>query len=90
MREGILTEAILKGAGESMAFPTWLIPIIIQLMKLLSPNIANMLRDFAVELYYRARETANPFDDVAASALLGLLGIETPDPKAVKEIKAVT
>ena len=88
MRGGILTEAILKGAGENMVFPQWLIPIIIQLMKLLSPNIANMLRDFAVELYYRARETVNPFDDVAAGALLGLLGIETPDPKAVKEIKA--
>lgn len=64
-----------------MAFPQWLVPIIIQLLKVLTPSLSDMLRKFAVDFYFRARETTNPFDDVAASALLGLLGIETPDPK---------
>ena len=64
-----------------MAFPSWLIPIIGQLLRVLTPTLSNMLRSFTMEFYYRARETSNPFDDVAASLLLGILGIDTPDPK---------
>ena len=77
---GILTDAILKGAVKSMAFPAWLIPIIGQLLKVLTPTLSTLLRDFALQFYARARETSNPFDDVAASLLLGILGINTPDP----------
>ena len=77
---GILTDAILKGVVKSMSFPAWLIPIIGQLLKVLTPTLSGMLRTFAIEFYQRARETSNPFDDVAASLLLGILGINTPDP----------
>ena len=87
IRTVLLTKAILKGVGNSMAFPQWLVPIVIQLLKLVSPSIAGMLREFAVDFYFRARETLNPFDDVLAGALLGLVGIETPDPIPVNEIK---
>ena len=71
----------MEGVVKIMGFPQWLIPVVIQLLKVLSPALSTMLRDFALDFYSRARETLNPFDDVAASALLGLLGIDTPDPK---------
>lgn len=56
-----------------------LFPVIVELIKLLTPQLSKNLRQFVEDFYWEARETSNPFDDVAASALIGLLGMDTPD-----------
>ena len=66
----------MKGAGDVM--PTWLIPIILKLMALLTPQLKNMLGAFAITFYKSAKETENPFDDIAAGLILALLSIPTP------------
>ena len=69
----------MKGVGDFMAgIPTWVFPILLKLMGLLTPQLRLLLKDFALGFYERAKETDNPFDDVAASLLLALLSIPTP------------
>ena len=58
--------------------PNWVIPLVIKLMGLLTPQLKILLSDFAISFYQKARETENPFDDIAAGLLLALLSIPTP------------
>jgi len=58
--------------------PTWVFPILLKLMDLLTPHLKGLLGDFALKFYHEAKETENPFDDIAAGLLLALLSIPTP------------
>ena len=69
----------MKGVGSIMAgVPTWIFPILVKLMDLLTPQLKILLSDFALQFYQRAKATENPFDDIAAGLLLALLSIPTP------------
>ena len=64
--------------------PSWvtiLLPIIGQLMALLTPALREMLLQFANDFYAKAKTTPNPVDDIVAALLLGILNIPTPVPK---------
>lgn len=64
-----------------MNIKNFLIPIIGELVKLLTPVLVNDLRQFAANFYWNAQDTSNPFDDIVAGGLLGLLGMDTPNVK---------
>lgn len=58
--------------------PTWIFPILLKIMDLLTPQLKLLLKDFALNFYQRAKETDNPFDDIVAGLLMALLSIPTP------------
>jgi len=53
-------------------------PLITQFLASISPSICTALKNFAKELWERAQETNNPWDNVLAALLYAILGIETP------------
>jgi len=53
-------------------------PLITQFLASISPSIRTALKSFAKELWERAQETNNPWDNVLAALLYAILGIETP------------
>jgi len=68
---------------------TWLIEILIKALSALlvavTPALREVLKDFLLEYYEKAKETANPWDDFLAKFLLRILGIEVPE--TTKEAK---
>jgi hypothetical protein len=63
---------------------TWLlnllVPLLGQLIKLVSPAIMAELGALATQLYLKAMATPNPWDDMLCGFLLDILGIPRPPP----------
>jgi len=60
------------------AWVSILLPLVSTLINAMTPTLRNLLQEFLLDLYKRARETENPFDDMVTAALLALLGIPSP------------
>lgn len=62
---------------------TWLIALLQKILEtileIVTPDIMEALRKFLLELYQKAKETANPWDDFLLRFLLRILGIPVPD-----------
>jgi len=43
----------------------------------MSPSLKEMLAISALNVYRKAKETTNPFDDIGAALLCAVLGVET-------------
>ena len=58
---------------------TWLIGILVQIfstiMPIITPSIKKALEEFLLDLYERAKETTNPWDDFLIKFLLRILNI---------------
>lgn len=61
---------------------TWILTILIQIfstiMPIITPQLKKALEDFLIELYNKAKETTNPWDDFLLKFLLRMLGIAIP------------
>jgi len=61
---------------------TWIIGILIQIfstiMPIITPSLKKALEEFLVDLYEKAKETTNPWDDFLLKFLLRMLGIAIP------------
>ncbi len=55
-----------------------LIPIIKTVLGIITPELREKLVAFSLDWYTSARQTPNPWDDIATSALLAILDIPTP------------
>lgn len=61
----------------------WVLKIAAKLFEtffnLASPEIKNLLNNFVIDLYNKAKATPNPFDDFAVKTLATILNIQLPD-----------
>jgi len=57
---------------------SWFATFLPMFVSLMTPGLRQFLTSMALELMARARSTESPYDDMAAAALLVVLGIETP------------
>jgi hypothetical protein len=70
-----------KGPNPGIGF-TWIIQMLVQIfstiMPLITPSLKGALEEFLLELYTKARETPNPWDDFLVKFLLRMLSISVP------------
>ena len=52
------------------------LPVIPQIMKLITPVLRETLEEFLQDLYLKAKATPNPVDDILVGILAGLVGVE--------------
>lgn len=61
---------------------TWIIQLLVQIfstvLPLITPSLKAALEEFLLELYQKAKETANPWDDFLVKFLLRMLNISVP------------
>lgn len=61
---------------------TWIITMLMQIfstiMPIITPSLKKALEEFLLELYEKAKETTNPWDDFLLKFLLRILGIPIP------------
>lgn len=62
------------------------LPLINTLMAAVTPDLKKRLYEFLEEWYLSARQTPNPYDDIASSFLLAIFSIPTPTGKTAKDI----
>ncbi len=55
------------------------LPVLPQIMKLVTPILRETLEGFIEDLYAKAKATPNPVDDVLVGILAGLVGVEIQD-----------
>lgn len=53
-----------------------LLTILANILPIISPELRKMIEEVIVNLYQHAKQTNNPFDDIAIELLAGLLGID--------------
>ena len=62
---------------------TWIIELVVKVLGLIlpvmTPSIRTALEKFLKELYAKAKESPNPWDDFVVKFLMRILGIEVPD-----------
>lgn len=62
---------------------TWVVELLIRalgvLMPIVTPSLREALETFLKDLYAKAKETANPWDDFLTKFLMRILGIEFTD-----------
>jgi len=52
------------------------IRVLSAILNVVSPSIRKLLAEFVQDLYQKAKETPNPWDDFFVKLLAGLLGVE--------------
>lgn len=55
-----------------------MVPIFKKLLEMMTPKLEKALEDFLLEMYKKALETENPWDDMAFGFLLELFDIPKP------------
>jgi hypothetical protein len=61
--------------------PSWLsflLSILGKIMELVTPELKELLKNFALDFYQKAKQTPNPADDILAALILALLNIPIP------------
>ena len=66
-------------AGTSLGFIVRIVALVLRpLLSIISPMIADLLKDSLGKLLAKARETDNPIDDIFVEFLFKVLDIEIP------------
>lgn len=72
---------IFKAPNPGIGF-TWIIQLLVQIfstiLPVITPSLKGALEEFLLELYQKAKETANPWDDFLVKFLLRMLSITVP------------
>ena len=54
------------------------LPLIPAILAAATPVLRNMIQEFALAFYKKAKETENPYDDFLAGIVLALLQVDVP------------